>query len=229
MKISGIYEIVNKVNGKRYYGSSVDIKDRFCTHRRLLRLNKHTNSHLQSAWNKYGADNFIFNIIKTVVNLNKLIIIEQKYLNICKENPESFYNISYCAEAPARGLISPMKGKHHTKETIQKIKENLPDNSGKNHPMFGKKHSKKSIQKMKRSHKNYKPTKNVIQRIKETCIKKHLNSSPILFRFFNKNRGEKICKMIDLTYEFNLDGKHVSDICRRVRKSHKEWICLGKI
>lgn len=37
--------------------------------------------------------------------------------------------------------LNPMYGKRHSVETIQKIKNNLPNVSGKNNPMYGKSHS----------------------------------------------------------------------------------------
>lgn len=52
--MSGVYQIYNTVNGKRYIGSSIHIEQRFKEHLRNLRANKHVNAHLQSAWNKYG-------------------------------------------------------------------------------------------------------------------------------------------------------------------------------
>ena len=41
--ISGIYEIINLVNGKSYIGSSVDIRKRKWEHLHALRKNKHIN------------------------------------------------------------------------------------------------------------------------------------------------------------------------------------------
>ncbi len=63
-KISGIYKITNIVNNIFYIGSSCDIIHRFSTHKSELRLNKHENSYLQNSWNKYGQENFIFEIIE---------------------------------------------------------------------------------------------------------------------------------------------------------------------
>lgn len=54
---SGIYSFLNLVNGKRYVGSSVDLYNRLHVHN--LKNNK-----AQNAWNKYGEDNFIYNIIE---------------------------------------------------------------------------------------------------------------------------------------------------------------------
>lgn len=57
--MSGVYQIYNTVNGKRYIGSSIHIEQRFKEHLRNLRANKHVNAHLQSAWNKYGEHSFV--------------------------------------------------------------------------------------------------------------------------------------------------------------------------
>ena len=59
-RISGIYKIVNKVNGKYYVGGSKNIHKRWLEHKGLLRRNIHDNGHLQNAWNKYGEATFDF-------------------------------------------------------------------------------------------------------------------------------------------------------------------------
>lgn len=57
LKSKGVYLILNLVNRKFYIGSTiVSFKKRFRDHKRKLTQNKHGNIHLQSAWNKYGAD-----------------------------------------------------------------------------------------------------------------------------------------------------------------------------
>ena len=63
-KISGIYKIECLVNGKVYVGQSINIKRRFKTHKSQLRNNTHINNYLQRAWNKYGEENFTFEIIE---------------------------------------------------------------------------------------------------------------------------------------------------------------------
>ena len=57
---SGIYEILNTVNGKRYIGSAVYIVGRFARHRMHLRRGTHHSVHLQRAWNKHGEEAFEF-------------------------------------------------------------------------------------------------------------------------------------------------------------------------
>lgn len=63
-KNSGIYKITNKVNGKVYIGQTYDLYYRWNRHRSDLDNNRHSNRHLQSSWNKYGKDNFKYEIIE---------------------------------------------------------------------------------------------------------------------------------------------------------------------
>lgn len=75
---AGIYKIVNAINGKVYVGSSINLHNRKKNHFTTLNNGNHHNSHLQKAYNKYGKENFFFEIIEIVTkNENK---------NIFKEN-----------------------------------------------------------------------------------------------------------------------------------------------
>jgi len=98
-KISGIYKITNKINNKYYIGSSVDIigkQGRFNNHIWKLIGNRHDNEHLQNAWNKYGIDVFVFEIIE-IIDISKLISREQYYLD-CITDKNLVYNISFIAD-----------------------------------------------------------------------------------------------------------------------------------
>lgn len=64
MKISGIYSITNILSGKKYIGYSINIKRRWKCHKVDLRSNNHGNEHLQKSWNKYGEENFKFEILE---------------------------------------------------------------------------------------------------------------------------------------------------------------------
>lgn len=59
----GIYEIAHIASGRRYIGSSKDIRQRFAAHRVGLRKGKHHSRHLQAAWNKYGEAAFAFRVL----------------------------------------------------------------------------------------------------------------------------------------------------------------------
>jgi predicted GIY-YIG superfamily endonuclease len=73
-KSSGIYEIINKLNNKRYIGSAQEFKSRWKDHKSSLLNNKHQNKHLQHSFNKYyeienNNSNFLeFHIIEIMEN-----------------------------------------------------------------------------------------------------------------------------------------------------------------
>ena len=85
---SGVYEIRNLINNKRYIGSGVNLKSRKRQHFSDLKLNKHKNKHLQNTYNKYGKDAFNFRILLMCSN-EDCIFYEQKCID--KLKPE--YNI----------------------------------------------------------------------------------------------------------------------------------------
>ena len=121
--IIGIYKIINTYNGNCYVGSSKNIDRRWNEHLKKLTTNNHQNVILQRAWNKYGENNFKFEVVE-VCDLNVLLERENFYLS---KNPE--YNIVKVAKGgdtisnnPKRDLI------------IEKISKS---SSGKNNPNYG--------------------------------------------------------------------------------------------
>lgn len=140
MKQIGIYIIKCLSNGKIYVGSAVDLMNRKSQHFYRLRKNKHGNSHLQNAYNKYGEQNFIFEIIKIVEKVEDLISIEQKSIDDFS-NENELFNI--------RKIAKNNLGLKHTKESIIKMTK-----SGKENGMYGKTHSQEARQKISESRKN---------------------------------------------------------------------------
>ena len=97
----GVYKIINKINGKMYIGSSINILQRWSKHKALLRYNKHSNKHLQNSWNKHGEEAFEFSIIEECKE-NELLLKEQYYLNLelkanefYKDGGKLFYSLGY--------------------------------------------------------------------------------------------------------------------------------------
>lgn len=88
--VSGIYKIINNVDGKLYIGSAQNLNERKKEHFSLLKNNKHYNIYLQRAVNKYGITNFKFDII-VYCNKKDLITYEQIAINSIKFN--MLYNI----------------------------------------------------------------------------------------------------------------------------------------
>ena len=88
LEVCGIYMLLNTTNGKRYVGSSINIKKRLWEHRANLRHNHHDNQHLQNAWNKYGEKSFDYSILE-ICSPEQRFSREQFYVNTL--HPE--YNI----------------------------------------------------------------------------------------------------------------------------------------
>ena len=77
---SGVYRIQNIIEDKNYIGKSWNIEQRWKQHITDLKSNKHINSKLQSAFNKYGLDSFEFTILiftrkPNGTDLNALLLI----------------------------------------------------------------------------------------------------------------------------------------------------------
>lgn len=112
---SGIYIIKCLVDNKVYIGQSISIRGRLGYHRRDLKKNKHSNSHLQSAWNKYGKDNFTFEILEVCTD-KELNEREIYYINNYQcNNPKFGYNFQ-------DGGTIFCKHSDETKRKMQKVK-----------------------------------------------------------------------------------------------------------
>ena len=61
---SGIYKIVNTIDDKIYVGRSKNVYKRVRAHKCDLRKNRHGNQYLQNSWNKYGEENFMWEVIE---------------------------------------------------------------------------------------------------------------------------------------------------------------------
>lgn len=59
----GIYQIRALHSDEVYIGSSIDLERRKKDHFRFLRYGTHDNPKLQASYNKYGKDNFVFEVL----------------------------------------------------------------------------------------------------------------------------------------------------------------------
>lgn len=99
---SGIYEILNSVNGKRYIGSAVSLRSRWSEHRSHLARGSHHSRHLQAAWRKYGADAFSFRPL-ILCSKENLLFYEQIAMDAM--NPE--YNVARIAGSSIGCIRTP--------------------------------------------------------------------------------------------------------------------------
>ena len=129
---SGIYRITNRVSGGIYVGSAKATNRRITTHKVALNAGKHKNQKLQRAWDKYGADAFVFEVIEHVDDLNALVKREQHWIDHYKAAETVMYNIALVAgntlgcamsEATRRKISASNTGKKHSEESRRRMAE----------------------------------------------------------------------------------------------------------
>lgn len=132
-KIIGIYKITNIINNKSYIGQSIDIERRFKEHKESNR----TSKYLRRAINKYGLNNFTFEILEEC---------DEKDLS----EKEKFW-IKYYDSVPPKGYNLTKGGdggntfQYLSKEELQKTKERISQvTTGEKNGFYGKHHTEKT-------------------------------------------------------------------------------------
>lgn len=91
--LCGIYTITNKIDKKIYIGYSLNIKKRFNQHKSALLNNRHINTHLQNAVNKFGLESFEF---EELIECEKEFLCSEEHYWVtilCTYNRDFGYNI----------------------------------------------------------------------------------------------------------------------------------------
>ena len=122
----GVYSITNIVNNKRYIGSSKSsFHSRKTKHYNKLIKGIHYNEHLQNAWNKYGENNFIFEVIN-ICSIDDVVINEGLFIKNYKTNFREFgYNIASVSEYRFNYKMSKT---HNLEKSDRKNNKNLTHN-----------------------------------------------------------------------------------------------------
>jgi group I intron endonuclease len=198
----GIYRIINKVNGKCYYGSSNNVEKRWVRHKNELNKRKHINIILQRAWDKYGSDNFIFELVESC-DESLLIEIEQKYLDL---KPE--YNIGVKASGGDNLTNNPNRS-----EIISKMTKSIKDR----YNSMTDDEKKEKYSKPKDKNPNWKGGKtfckcgNRIDSKNKTCVvcvDRNGENNP----FYKKKHSEETKKIISEARKGNYHGKQNNSI-----------------
>ena len=122
MSKSGIYQIKNKVNNKRYIGQSYYLNKRKNDHLSKLRRNQHDNVYLQNSFNKYGEDAFVFEVLE-YCDKTKLNTLERYYIRKFKTNQRRFgYNQTDGGDNPP--LLTGEKNSRY-RHDVHKYEDNI--------------------------------------------------------------------------------------------------------
>lgn len=111
-----VYRIWNEKTNYFYIGSAINYKQRWRNHRNSLITGTHGNKHLQNAWNKYGENSFVFEVIEFFFNKEIILEREQHYINIALMiNKNNIYNVNLTTK------VGGFHGRKHTNETKLKM------------------------------------------------------------------------------------------------------------
>jgi group I intron endonuclease len=169
---SGIYTITNLINGKYYVGYTKNFSNRKRSHFLKLKNNKHHNIYLQNAFNKYGEENFVFEVLEHYLDEGFVLSsMEHWWCNMLQahnkkygynDKPTNHYNSGSLTEKAKNKLrkinlgkkasdetkkkmSQSSKGRKHTKEAKEKMSKHRLENPLK--PNLGKKLTKEVIEK----------------------------------------------------------------------------------
>lgn len=110
-KQQGIYKIVNRKNNKMYIGyASISLGDRRDSHFACLRNGYHFNKDLQDDFNKYGEENFSFEVVEVIDSDDIEVFKEKEKYYIKQYNAvEDGYNMSAGGDSTARPTLQKIK------------------------------------------------------------------------------------------------------------------------
>lgn len=240
---TGIYAIVNILSGKVYVGSTMQsFKRRWSIHKSKLNHNRHGNSHLQRAWNKYGAKAFLWMILEIVQHAEKIIQREQYWLDEhllfcdlyntgrvasnpflgCKHTEETRKRIS---EASRKKI--PRRGWHHTEGTKKKLRQ---IQSGRHHTEAAKSKMSKFQTGREKSEEHKRKIGRALIGIKRSeahCRRNgeiHAREYPA---FYHQRTGEIIPPGRNLSALARQRGLHagaMGEVANGKRTHHRDWV-----
>lgn len=235
-KIIGIYKILNKINNKFYIGSSINIRKRIKEHERCLKLGIHDNKHLQSAWDKYGSNNFEFIIIERYKNItnrelrNRETEIIQQTKCFCGEIGYNFIaggigtSNTPCSQEKREKISKSNMGKkawnkgipmtEEQKEKLRKVKNQLHGKKVDIYTILGD--YIETLDSIREIHRKYGVGRNTIV---DSC-RGRITPKNYIFKYNDRTDptienqifGEEIFLIFDLNYNFIQKYKYIKDV-----------------
>lgn len=143
-----VYEIINKLNGKRYIGQTTSsLKDRFLAHCRNKKV------YFSKVLKEEGKENFFIKELTLCNNRKEANILEEYYINLYNSFVPNGYNIRHGgingkhADITKEKLVKLRTGSTASIKTKQKISARMKGNTF----LLGHKHSEETKAKMSKS------------------------------------------------------------------------------
>ena len=241
-----IYMIKNKVNGKIYFGQTIEEKGFRGRYRNGQWWKYTSNDHLRKSVEKHGIENFtIVEQFDVAYSKEELDLLEDLYICMYDTmNMEFGYNkkrggshgkLSESSKQKlsekTKGELNPMYGRKHSEESKQKMSQELKGKySGEKSVHYGKKHSDERKQKQSERQKIA-----MVGEGNPMYGKKHKEETKELFSQQRKgnmnsakkvkciNTGEIFNSAKEVAQHFGLVQGSVTRVCRGERPSIKGY------
>lgn len=206
---TGIYQIVNLINGKRYVGSALKLYSRKHGHFSILKTNKHHCRHLQHAYIKHGENNFKFEVI-LYCDKENLIFYEQRAIDTYKKI-NLLYNVCLIAGSNlglkhTKRSKSNMSKAHKGKKLTQEHKNKI----GAASKMMSKE-TKIKISEAHKGFKSYLYGKNGSKHHMSKAVYRINKKTDQIIDSFGSTREAAI--------KINIQCSHISEACNKKRKT----------
>lgn len=244
---SCVYSITNKINNKKYIGFTFKFIKRKNDHINALRKNNHVNTYLQNAWNKYGEENFIFEVLE-FCSKNNLAKREDFWVKMFNTtNKKNGYNIKLTdpnnktihSKETKLKISTSKKGKPSSRRGIKQTKEHSEKIRFAN---LGKKRSNKTKEKISLSAKNKIVTFNTrkkisdihkgrkikwADKIKETHLKsKNKKRRKVLQFDLNENLIKEWSSLLEIERELGINNANLYKCCKQNIVKNKKFSTL---
>ena len=227
--MNGIYKITNLPTGRFYIGSAVNVERRWKRHASDLNAQRHHNSKLQRAWNKYGQAAFTFELLEEVSDLAILLEREQHYMDTLKPfyniNPKAGSGLGYRHTDESRAKMSKKARAHWAsmsdEEKVAKGKEHAEK-------IRGKTHTEETRQKMSEAHKRTPMTAKQLANLErrntpEAVAKRALKQSKTYIVTFPDGTEATVKNLTQFCRENGLSQAHLSSVATGKRNHHKGY------
>ena len=231
---SGIYTITNIINNKIYVGYTVNFYQRMHKHFSDLKYNRHDNCYLQNAYNKYGKNSLVFEVLEYYEDNNLLPSMENYWCNMLDTHNKKYgYNIgntnpfgtTILSKDSLLKLSKSLTGKKHSEVSKQRMSESAK----------GRTFSKETLNKISKSMKGKNTGKRgkrdlkIIEKTKNTWILKYQNGyknllqKPVL-QYDLKNNFIKEWESSGIAAKtLNINKKAIQQCCRKLLKTSAKF------